>query len=77
MSVFLARRSSRIGRGVLLTHDEEMNLSRRTKAGHGRTRTRFIKKYLGYIMPPDIGTTSSNRRLAFATTLARDRRRSL
>ena len=58
----LAGYFSRIGRGELLTHDEEVDLSRRARAGDKRARRSLIeknlrlvvsvaKKYRGYGLP--------------------------
>jgi len=58
----LAKYLSHIGRGDLLTHQEEVDLSRRAKAGERRARERLIeknlrlvvsvaKKYRGYGLP--------------------------
>ncbi len=41
---------SRIGRGELLTHDEEVDLSERAKAGDGQARTRLIEKNLRLVV---------------------------
>ncbi len=58
----LAKYLSHIGQGKLLTHQEEINLSKRAKAGDGKARQRLIeknlrlvvsvaKKYRGYGLP--------------------------
>jgi RNA polymerase primary sigma factor len=58
----LAKYLAHIGRGELLTHAEELELARRTKAGDGRARQKLIernlrlvvsvaKRYRGYGLP--------------------------
>ncbi len=58
----LAKYLAHIGRGELLTHQEEIDLSKRAKAGNRRARQRLIeknlrlvvsvaKKYRGYGLP--------------------------
>ncbi len=46
----LRRYFSRIGQGALLTHDEEMDLSKQAKAGDERARTRLIEKNLRLVV---------------------------
>jgi RNA polymerase primary sigma factor len=47
---FLVGYLDRIGRGKLLTHAEEMDLSRRAKAGDKRARQRLIEKNLRLVV---------------------------
>jgi DNA-directed RNA polymerase sigma subunit (sigma70/sigma32) len=41
---------ARIGKGKLLTHEEEVELSRRAKAGDGEARRRLIEKNLRLVV---------------------------
>jgi RNA polymerase primary sigma factor len=47
----LARYLSQIGRGRLLTHDEEMNLGRRSREGDEMARSELIEKNLRLVIP--------------------------
>ena len=46
----LAGYLGRIGRGRLLTHEEELDLGRRARAGNARARTRLIEKNLRLVV---------------------------
>jgi RNA polymerase primary sigma factor len=46
----LAKYLAHIGRGELLTHDEEIDLSRRAKAGDRRARQRLVEKNLRLVV---------------------------
>jgi RNA polymerase primary sigma factor len=47
----LARYLSQIGRGKLLTHDEEIDLGRRARKGDGTARAKLIEKNLRLVIP--------------------------
>ena len=46
----LAKYLSHIGQGNLLTHQEEIDLSKRAKAGDGKARQRLIEKNLRLVV---------------------------